>query len=96
MSELVANNRIDGVILTPPLTDNPEVLDFLEARGIRYSRVAPSSFPDRSPGVKMDDYKAGGEIATLFWKAGHRKFGLLNGPVAHGASHSRRNGYLTD
>lgn len=94
MHELIAHNRIDGLVLTPPLSDNAQLLDFLEARSIRYSRVSPNSFPGRSLAVKIDDSQAAARIAELLWAAGHRRFGLLNGPVFHGAAHTRRQGFV--
>ena len=41
--DLIQHSRSDGLVLTPPLTDNPQVLDYLEGQNIRYVRIAPIS-----------------------------------------------------
>jgi LacI family transcriptional regulator len=95
LQDLVSHSRVDGMVLTPPLADQAQVLDFLESKNIRYSRVSPAAFAGRSPAVLMDDGAAAAELADLFWAHGHRKIGLLNGPNYHGASHLRREGFIT-
>ena len=94
LEHIVANGRIDGFVLTPPLTDHPVVLDFLEARGIRYCRIAPVTDPGRSPAVAIDDAAAAGEMAAYLWGLGHRRFGIVTGPAAHGAANARRSGFV--
>lgn len=91
---ILRNSRCDGFVLTPPLTDNPTVLAMLEARQVRYVRVAPDIEPLRSPGVRIDDVAAAGEVARHFWRLGHRRFGLITGPAEHGAAALRRDGFL--
>jgi LacI family transcriptional regulator len=91
---MLRHSRADGFILTPPLTDNPVVLEILEQRQIRYSRIAPVLDPGRSGEVCIDDAAAAAGIADLFWNLGHRRFGLVNGPTQHGASNTRREGFL--
>lgn len=94
LAAIIRHSRIDGFIVTPPLTDNPLILDFLEAQGVRYSRIAPSFDPTRSPAVMMDDAAAAADVASLLWTKGHRRFGLVNGPDSHGAAILRREGFL--
>ncbi len=94
LSDVVRHSRTDGFILTPPLCDDPVVLDFLEARGAAYARIAPVFAPGRSPAVTIDDYAAAGLVADLFWAKGHRRIGLVNGPEDHGAARTRREGFL--
>lgn len=91
---LVRNSRVDGFVVTPPLTDNHQVLDFLEAQGVNYVRIAPVTDPGRSPAVVIDDDAAASAVAQLLWDQGHRRFGLVNGPREHGAAVTRRKGYL--
>jgi LacI family transcriptional regulator len=95
MHEILLNLRVDGFVLTPPLTDNETVLDILDAKGIPYVRIAPVSFLHRSPSFSIDDGAAAAEIAKHFWDLGHRRFGMVTGPVDHGAAGTRRNGFLS-
>jgi len=94
LDALVRHGRTDGFVLTPPLSDNALVMDFLDAKGVRYSRIAPFSFPGRSPGVTIDDAAAAALIADMFWDLGHRRFGIVNGPCDHGAAVNRRKGFI--
>lgn len=94
LKALLRHGRVDGFVLTPPLSDNRQVLDFLEAHGQRYSRVAPMIDRERSPSVLIDDEAAAAGVAEMFWQHGHRRIGLINGPQDHGASLTRRRGFL--
>ena len=94
LDAVVRNGRTDGFILTPPLTDNPRILDYLEAQKIRYVRIAPVTDPGRSPAVLIDDRAAAVEVADFLWGLGHRRIGLINGPADHGAAGTRRTGFL--
>ncbi|MFT3975885.1 MAG: LacI family DNA-binding transcriptional regulator [Sphingomonas bacterium] len=94
LAAVLRNGRTDGFVLTPPLTDNRLVLDFLDRAGVRYVRVAPYVDEDRAPAVRIDDIVAAGEVARHLWRLGHRRFGLINGPDEHGAARVRRQGFL--
>ena len=94
MRDMLANSRLDGVILSPPLTDNPVVLDAIEAKGLHYVRLAPVSFHGRSSSVTIDDRAAAVEIARHLWSLGHRSFAVVTGPESHGCSAPRLEGFL--
>jgi LacI family transcriptional regulator len=95
MASILRNAQVDGFVLTPPITECVAVLDVLDARAIPYVRIAPVSFPGRSPAFSIDDGAAAGEIAQHLWSLGHRRFGLVTGPVDHGAAGTRRAGFLS-
>lgn len=94
LDAVVRNGRSDGFILTPPLTDNAQILDFFDARSIRYVCIAPNLDPARSPGVAIDDAAAAASLARYLWDLGHRRFGIVTGPREHGAAERRRTGFL--
>lgn len=94
LNMIVRHGRVDGFVVTPPLCDNLMVLDFLESRQLRYSRIAPVVDPGRSPSVLIDDAAAGACVAEMFWTAGHRRFAIINGETSHGASAERRRGFV--
>jgi LacI family transcriptional regulator len=94
LDRIFRNSRSDGFILTPPLSDNQQVLDVLKARGARYSRLAPLLDPDHSMSVLIDDDAAAARLADLLYDMGHRRFGLANGPASHGAAIARRRGFI--
>lgn len=94
LEAVVRNGRTDGFVLTPPLTDNREVLDFFEQRNIKYVRIAPIADLGRSSSVYIDDAAAAAQVAEYFSKLGHQTFGLINGPAEHGAATTRRLGFI--
>ena len=95
VERILRNSRTDGLVLTPPLSDDPDVMALLEARGIRYVRVAPFTAAERAPAVLIDDRAAASEIADLLWRKGHRRFGFVGGPQDHGAALLRREGFCS-
>jgi LacI family transcriptional regulator len=95
MNAILLHARVDGFILTPPITDNAIVMDMLDDRNIPYVRIAPVSFPDRSTALSINDSAAAEQIARHFWDMGHRRFGIVTGPAKHGAAGTRRAGFLS-
>lgn len=81
-------------MLTPPLTDDPRVLAFLEAREIRYVRIAPVIDSGRSLAVDIDDRAAARAVAEHLVALGHCRFGLVTGPMQHGRAAERGQGFL--
>ena len=91
---LVRNSRCDGFILTPPLTDDAVLLDFLDRSGIRYVRISPALETQRSPSVAIDDAEAAGALARHLWDLGHRHLAVVLGPDRHLAAARRRDGFI--
>lgn len=91
---LLLGSRVDGFVLTPPLTDDRSVLEMLESYGKPYVRVAPASDAGRSPAVNMDDRAAAAQIADYLWAHGHRRFGFVSSHPDHAAAMLRRGGFL--
>ena len=94
LDQILRHNRVDGLVLTPPITDNPQVLDYLEARGIPYARITPVLQPERSARAWMDNAEAGAKIADYLWARGHRRFGMVTGAGHHGDAGQRRDGFV--
>ena len=91
---MLRNSRCDGFVLTPPLTDNLHLLDYLDGAGVRYVRIAPDIERERSPGVCIDDGAGAASVARHLWALGHRRFGIVGGPHNHGAAIRRREGFI--
>lgn len=94
MDTLLATARLDGVILSPPVTDSLLVLDALDAKRIPYVRLMPATDPGRSPAIVIDDAAAAADVARHLWMLGHRRFAILTGPPGHAASRLRLDGFL--
>lgn len=84
---------LDGVVIVPPMSDDPAILDRLDAAGIRCARIAPTDMLDRAPGTMMDDTAAAREIAEHVIALGHRAIAIIKGPPTHPSSHARTAGF---
>ncbi|MDT8450507.1 MAG: LacI family DNA-binding transcriptional regulator [Wenzhouxiangellaceae bacterium] len=88
----VAQSRVDGLLLIPPVGDVPAVLDALERIHLPYVRVAP--LDERpGPGVCIDDRAAASRVVEHLIELGHERIGFVRGHPDHGASEARQDGY---
>lgn len=92
VAHLLSRLGVDGVILTPPLSDCMPLREELKKLGIRYVVVAPGDVGD-APSVRMDDVKAATEMATYLIDQGHRDIGFIMGHPDHVSSQKRYDGF---
>ena len=89
----LAQEGVDGVVLSPPTADSARLLDALDACGITYVRIAPGTQPDRSASVAIDEYGGGFAMTKHLLSLGHRHIGFIAGPDDHIAARERMTGY---
>ena len=89
---LVMQSQLDGVVLTPPITDDAALLRRLEELGIPYSSVSAKE-QNRHLGVVVDEHGAVCAMMTHLASLGHRRIAHIKGHAAHGASDWRLAGY---
>lgn len=94
VAAFLAALKPDGVILTPPSSDNAVVLDLLERVGTPYVRVGGERLEARGPRVHVDETAAARDMTARLADLGHRRIGFIVGEPRHGASQARRQGYL--
>ena len=85
--------RPDGVILTPPLCDNEDVLATLAASNTPVVRLSPRDY--RGVHVRIDDRLAAEELTRLLIGLGHERIGFLGGPEDQIASERRYEGFVS-
>jgi len=92
---LAHSARLAGLVLTPPLSENSELLDRLTANGISFVRiVAAREDPDDGTScVYVDDYSAAHAITTHLIGLGHRRIAFLWGNPQYHSSSERFAGY---
>ena len=84
---------VDGLILMPPLCDEPRLLDALEREDVAYVRIAPATRPARSARVDVDDRGAARTMTRHLLDLGHRRIAFIGGPAGHSASTRRLQGF---
>lgn len=91
---LVEATKIDGLILTPPVSDHPQVLDLLARRGVRFVRVSPGTQLGLSPSTYIDNRGAAATMTAHLVGLGHRRIGFIAGDPGFATSAQRTEGYL--
>ena len=88
----IAALQPDGVILTPPHSGNPLIINLLEAHGISFARIG--SLTD-GPGLRlvMDDTRAACIATEHLLELGHRRIGFIAGPADYELSAWRVDGW---
>lgn len=93
ISELVHQKRIDGVILTPPLTDHLALLAKLKELALPFVRMAPTLEKEISPFVETNDREAAYDMTCQLIALGHTRIGFICGHPDHRAMAHRYEGY---
>lgn len=94
IDRMVMALRPDGMILTPPLCDNPEVLAALRENGTPCVLMSPERDLRGVPSVRMDDVHAAEEITNLLLSLGHQRIAFIKGPPDQSASAARYQGFV--
>jgi LacI family transcriptional regulator len=91
IESMLAALRPDGMILTPPLCDNPVILDTLRANRTPCVLISPAGDGHGMASVRMDDALAAEELTNLLISLGHTAIAFIEGDQS--ASDRRRHGY---
>jgi len=83
----------DGVLLTPPSSDDAVVLDLLKAARVPYVRLGSQSAGGGGLRLVMDDKGAARAITEHLIELGHTRIGLILGEPHYGASLARFAGF---
>lgn len=92
---MIGSSQIGGIILTPPLSENLELVKYLVGFNAKVVRILSGSRePDNlTPVVYIDDRKAGEDITQYLIDLGHKKIAFLGGQPNHESNKGRRAGY---
>ncbi|GIU67794.1 LacI family DNA-binding transcriptional regulator [Candidatus Phycosocius spiralis] len=93
MSTLSALNP-DGVILTPPISDNQRVMKLLTRMGTPFARLSAIKTDIPCLSVTMDEKAGAFEATEHLISLGHRRIGFIAGTPALSSSHAREAGFL--
>ena len=82
----------DGIILTPPHSDNPLITQLLDERGVPFARIGSR---DTSSGISivMDDEGAARLATQHLIDLGHRRIGFIAGSPEYHLSQWREDGW---
>jgi LacI family transcriptional regulator len=88
----IAALQPDGVILTPPHSQNPLIIDLLHDHGISFARIGSK---DDGPGfaLTMDDERAARLATEHLVSLGHHRIGFIAGPAEYDLAGWRVDGW---
>ncbi|HKT27587.1 LacI family DNA-binding transcriptional regulator [Dyella sp.] len=92
IEDMLVRHQLDGLILTPPLTDHPQLLDCLHERGVPFASIAPRE-PEDCIGVMLPEREAAAAMVDHLVSLGHRRIAHILGDPEHGAGIWRLAGY---
>ena len=84
---------LDGIVLTPPASDNPVILELLTQARFPFVRVAPTRSPEIGPRNVTDDVAAARLMTNYLISLGHRRIGTIKGDPSHPSSDARLLGF---
>jgi LacI family transcriptional regulator len=95
LCELVRRSRLAGLVLAPPMSEKPELIQTLIEQKIPFVRIisARKDPDDGSPCVFVDDRDAAYAITEHLIQLGHQRIGFLWGGKEHRSSPERYQGY---
>lgn len=90
---LIDQTHVDGLIVSPPLSESAHLIEALDQRSLPFVRIAPDDLQHASPYVDMDDEGAAREMTDHLVENGHTRIGFIVGHPKHFASNLRLRGY---
>ena len=85
----------DGVILTPPHSENPQITTLLEEVGIAFARIG-SMKPGAGVALSMGEEEAAAMATRHLALLGHRRIGLISGAAEYSLSERRVTGWRSE
>lgn len=91
---LVRERRPAGLVLTPPVSDVPALLEALDANDVGYVCVGSVDEHGRFPIVRSDDRQGAYDLTRYLLNLGHRRIAFIQGHPAHVSARSRIDGFI--
>jgi LacI family transcriptional regulator len=90
---LVSRQKLDGVILPPPVSENAELAELLKKLDCPYVRVICAPLDDPENLVLSRDRESAAEVAEHLTKLGHKRIAMIMGPPTYRSSLERLSGF---
>lgn len=81
LQSFLMTSRADGVVLTPPLCDDSDILGLLKDNGTYYASLSPARQPENTPVMRLDDRLAALEMVRHLIRMGHKRIAFIAGPA---------------
>ncbi len=89
----IEQQRLHGVIILPPLSENDQFAALFDELGCNYVRMGSARLDDPAHLVQSNDREAVREAVGVLIALGHRRIGLVEGPEGFRSAMERREGW---
>lgn len=93
--DMVKRSRLSGLVLTPPFSEMPSLLQELEQAEITFVKVVSSKQTPDDMSVSINDYQAAYDVAQHLIDLGHSDIAFLKGNNDHLSTEQRLLGVLS-
>jgi LacI family transcriptional regulator len=93
VAHLLRQSKVDGFLLTPPLSDHEPLLTALRGSNANFVRVAPGDHAEIGRSVFTNDRESSAEMTRYLASIGHRSIAFIIGDPDHKAVGERYRGY---
>jgi LacI family transcriptional regulator len=93
VKSFIGRQKLDGVILLPPISEDPALARMLQEMNCRYIRVLAVPLDDPSNIVLAMDRDAARQVAEHLARLGHSRIALIAGPSSYRSAHERLSGF---
>jgi LacI family transcriptional regulator len=94
VTRFAERQKLRGVILLPPVSENDALIRALRNIDCDYIRVASAEVDEPARMVASNDRLAVVEAANYLESLGHRRIGYIAGPAGHRSAIERREGFI--
>jgi LacI family transcriptional regulator len=94
VASFVDRQKLYGVVLLPPVSENDRLVSLLKERGCRHVRIASAVIDAANHLVVSNDRLATAEAAAHLAELGHGRIGLIAGPPGYRSRTERREGFV--
>jgi LacI family transcriptional regulator len=95
INNLLVQSNLDGMILPPPLCDEPSILKALVSAGKPFARISPSISKELGLRVEINDHQAAKEMTKKLIELGHTSIGFITGRKGTATTRRRLEGFLS-
>lgn len=93
VKQVVARQKLDGVIVLPPVSENAALAKMLGSINCPYIRIISAPLDEADNLIVSMDRESTAEIAEHLAKLGHRRIAMISGPDSYRSSHERVEGF---
>ena len=90
----VERQKLHGVILLPPVSEDQALARALEEIDCQFVRLASVRLDNTTRMIVSSDRDAAAEAATYLEALGHHRIGFIAGPAHHRSAHERKGGFM--